>query len=148
MTQEAVQSLARECFETKIRAEIKLSLIAEIQKKRMEGYKILLLSGAIRSLVEPMAEFVQADFIVCSETERIGGTYTGEMASLHPYGVTKQILAMDFCNKNGFDLSTALAYANEFDDRFLLDAVATPVAVHPDHELRKLAEKKNWRIFE
>ena len=145
---EALRLLAEDCFEKKIKPDIKLKLASEIRDKRNEGYSILLLSGSIRFLVEPMARLLQADHIVCSETEIVEGAFTGELTSLHPYGQNKKILAIQFCRDHGFEMSTATAYANEFNDRFLLNEVAIPIAVHPDSKLRTLATKKKWTILE
>ncbi|MBL7960087.1 HAD-IB family phosphatase, partial [bacterium] len=146
LKEQEVRSLAVECFDKQIQFDIKNTLLEEIRRRKSEGYKILLLSGSLPCLVEPMVKYVGADFMICSELELSDGKFTGNMTALHPYGHNKKILSELFCKKHGFDLQHACAYANEWADRFLLESVAEPVAVNPDDKLGKTAQKKKWRI--
>lgn len=139
-----LRALAVECFAKQVRPDIKDRMHEEIRRRKAAGYTILLLSGSLPCLVEPMKQYVQADFMICSEVEITNGIFTGEMTALHPYGRNKKILAEKFCKENGFDITQSCAYANEWADRFLLEAVAEPVAVDPDAKLRRLASKNKW----
>ncbi|MBL7994810.1 hypothetical protein JNM05_05510, partial [bacterium] len=76
------------------------------------------------------------------------GKFTGNMTALHPYGRNKQILAELFCKENSFDLQKSCAYANEWADRFLLRAVAEPIAVDPDSRLSKTAIEQKWKTID
>lgn len=142
-----LRSLAIECFDKQIQGNIKNNVLEEIHRRKAEGYKILLLSGSLPCLAEPMVQYVRADFRICSEVELSDGRFTGTMTALHPYAMNKKILAEKFCNENRFDLRQSCAYANEWADRFLLEAVAEPVAVDPDEKLKQLAMKKNWKVI-
>lgn len=141
-----LERLANECFNREIIPSVKTELTDEIEKRRSEGYKILLLSGSLPCLVEPMLDYVKADFMICSEIEIKDGICTGETTALHPYGKNKKKLAEKFCKERGFDMMQSCAYANEWADRFLLEAAAEAVAVDPDGKLKKLAVSKTWEI--
>lgn len=140
--------LASDCFNQEILSDIKQQLLDEIDRRRSEGYKILLLSGSLPCLVEPMVAHVKADFMICSEVENVNGIFTGEMKALHPYGENKKLLAEKFCTENDFEMNQSCAYANEWADRFLLEAVLEAVAVDPDEKLRKMSLQKKWKIIE
>ena len=142
-----LRRLAKDCFKKEIMPNIKTALVSEIERRKSEDYKILLLSGSLPCLVEPMVEHVKADFMICSEVENVNGVFTGEMKALHPYGENKKLLAEQFCSKNGFEMNLSCAYANEWADRFLLEAVAEAVAVDPDKKLRNMAVLKSWRTI-
>ncbi|MBL7996888.1 HAD-IB family phosphatase, partial [bacterium] len=117
LKEQDTRALAAECFDKYIQFDIKNKLVDEIRRRKSEGYKILLLSGSLPCLVEPMVRRVGADFMICSELELSDGKFTGNMTALHPYGRNKQILAELFCKENSFDLQKSCAYANEWADR-------------------------------
>lgn len=137
-----------ECFDQEIKHDIKTILLDEIRRLKSTGHKILLLSGSLPCLVEPLAQYVQADFTICSEVERLNGRFTGELNAPHPYALNKKTLAEQFCNKNSYDLKQSCAYGNDWSDRFLLKAVREAVAVDPDKKLRTMALRNNWKIIE
>jgi phosphoserine phosphatase len=141
-----LRKLALECFENFIKPDIKAALMNEIQKRKSDGYQILLLSGSLPCLVEPMVQYTGADFMICSDVEIVNGRYKGEMKTLHPYGKNKKLLADNFCKEHGFRLEQACVYANEWADRFLLESAGEAIAVDPDKKLEKLAGVKKWRI--
>lgn len=141
-----LRRLANECFNSEIISSVKKKLTDEIERRKHEGYKVLLLSGSLPCLAEPMAKHVKADFVICSEIEIKDGICTGEMTALHPYGKNKKTLAEKFCKERGFDMMQSCAYANEWADRFLLGAAGEAVAVDPDEKLKKLAVSKTWGI--
>jgi HAD superfamily hydrolase (TIGR01490 family) len=143
-----LRKLAAECFNKEIISSTKRSLMDEIERRRSEGYKILLLSGSLPCLVEPMVNLVKADFMICSEVENVNSVFTGEMKALHPYGENKKTLAEKFCKEHGFDMMQSCAYANEWADRFLLEATAEAIAVDPDGKLKRLATTRNWKIID
>ena len=48
--------------------------------------------------------------------------------------------------RDGLDLEASYAYSDSGTDAPMLEAVGNPVAVNPDRELRRLAEKRGWQI--
>ena len=48
--------------------------------------------------------------------------------------------------EQGFRLEDAVFYTDSMSDLPLLERVAEPVAVNPDPRLRRIAEKRGWRI--
>lgn len=148
MKETELRSLAEECFNKEILFSIKKEILKEIDRRRSESYAILLLSGSLPCLVEPMVRYVHADYWICSKVEIKDGQFTGDMTALHPYGQNKKILAEKFCQNHGFDMKKSCAYANEWADRFLLQSAAEAVAVDPDKKLRSMALRNNWKILD
>lgn len=142
-----VQEHAQQCFSEQIRMAVKPSIVDEISRRKKDGFHIVLLSGSLRCLAAPMAELVQADDVICSETEIRSGRFTGEMTSLHPYGIAKRTLAEAYCTQRKSTLGNACAYANEWADRFLLKAVGEAVAVDPDEKLKRVSILNKWLII-
>ena len=142
-----VQRLAEQCFDEYIRPSVKSVMVEAIEACRKEGYTIVLLSGSLRCLAEPMQLFLKAEDLICSETEIVNNQYTGEMTSLHPYGKNKKTLAHQYCVEHQITLQCCRAYANEWADRFLMQAVGEAVAVDPDKKLHKLSQSYDWRVL-
>lgn len=142
-----IRQHAAQCFDEYIRPSIQPLMIDAVEMCRKDGYTIVLLSGSLRCLAEPMQRFTQAEDLICSETEIVNNRYTGEMTSLHPYGENKKILAIRYCLDHQIAMESCRAYANEWADRFLMGAVGEAVAVDPDEKLKRLAVEKKWRAI-
>lgn len=148
LAESTVAECARECFDAVIRADIRPSVRDEISKKKTEGYRIVILSGALETLVRWMAREVGADDAIASRIGVANGRYTGQLTDLHPYGKRKAILAERYCLAQQSDLSEAVAYGNEGADLFLLSRVREAVAVTPDGDLHHWARHYGWRMME
>lgn len=142
---EMIRQHAAQCFDEFIRPSIKPLMTEAVETCRKDGYTIVLLSGSLRCLAEPMQRFTQAEDLICSETEIVNNRYTGEMSSLHPYGENKKTLAIRYCTDHQIAERNCRAYANEWADRFLMEAVGEAVAVDPDENLERLARIKKWK---
>lgn len=148
LSTEAVERAARRCFEESIRPDVKKNVVEEIVKRKKDGFRIVLLSGSLRCLAEPMASFCGADDVLCSEVDVKDGRFTGRMISRHPYGFNKKRIAEEYATQSKASMNEACAFANEWPDRFLMTSVGEAVAVDPDERLKALALQKKWRIMD
>jgi len=48
--------------------------------------------------------------------------------------------------REGLDLAGSYAYSDSITDLPMLEAVGQPVAVNPDRELRREADRRGWQI--
>ena len=69
---------------------------------------------------------------------------TGDLDGPRVSGSEKVRQSEEVARTCEFDLRQSAAYGNAFDDRFLLTAVAYPVAVNPDRQLAQLARERDW----
>lgn len=143
-----IESAASECFEKTIRFDFRDNVVAELNRKRAEGYTIVLLSGSIDPVANLIARYLNADALICSKLERKSDRFTGNLVNLHPYGIHKKKLAEKFCQDYGTELKNALAFANDYSDRFLMASAGEAVAVYPDPQLKKMALQRNWKIID
>ena len=75
------------------------------------------------------------------EPEIIAQQYSGRLLKPHPRGPNKSLYASEWLQTHGLVWKDAIALANDWQDRFLLNR-ATPVVVHPSPRLFHLAQKK------
>lgn len=140
--------LARECFENIIKAKISPWAIEYIEDHKKDGHKIVLFTGSVDILVEPLGDYLGADFTISTKLEIESGNYTGERLNLHPYGENKLKLLKEFCEQKHIDRLESYAYADRYSDVPFLSSVGRPTAVNPDRKLRKYAEQCNWKLIQ
>ncbi|MEU3337227.1 HAD-IB family hydrolase [Streptomyces sp. NPDC006668] len=106
-------------------------VVSALRRHRARGALIVLVSGSFRPCLEPVAELLGADEILCSEPEYADGVCTGLVE--HPViGVEKGRLARTLMRRRAVSPSRAAAYADHASDLDLLRSVGRPVAVGDD----------------
>lgn len=143
-----VEEIAHRCFVETLRPSIAPHISELIHAHRAEGRTVALMSGSLSILVRPFHEHFQTDLMVAHELETVDGRFTGQRASLHPYGENKAKLAEQLAAEHELDLSRSYAYGNHHTDAHKLALFGHPVAVNPDRKLRKIAKENGWQIEE
>ncbi|MEU8711320.1 HAD family hydrolase [Streptomyces sp. NPDC093272] len=106
-------------------------VVSALRRHREQGALTVLVSGSFRPCLEPVAELLGADEILCSEPGYAGGYCTGLVE--HPViGVEKGRLARTLMRRRAVSPSRAAAYADHASDLDLLRSVEHPVAVGDD----------------
>ncbi len=118
--------------------------LREIEKRKQEGYRLILLTGAPQILAERF-RILGFSIIVGSEIEEKDGLLTGELL-LYPPGRKKAELLGEISRKQGINLNKSYGYGNGYGDRFFLEKVGNPVAVNPSRRLRKYAISRGWPV--
>ncbi|KAB8162279.1 HAD-IB family hydrolase [Streptomyces sp. 3MP-14] len=106
-------------------------VVSALRRHRREGALIVLVSGSFRPCLEPVAELLGADEILCGEPEIADGHWTGELER-PVIGVEKGRLAREALRRHGVPMARATAYADHASDLHLLRAVGHPVVVGDD----------------
>lgn len=76
------------------------------------------------------------------------GIYNGTLIGPFCYKEGKAEIMRSMAAERGYDLSRSYAYTDSVSDLPMLEAVGHPVAVHPEPELREIAEQRGWPIIE
>src|SRR5206468_11446648 len=108
--------------------------------------KVFIVSSSAEEVVRPMAERL-GDVSVVATRAKVDeeGRYTGEL-EFYCYGENKAVAIKEVAEREGIDLSGSYAYSDSATDLPMLEAVGHPVAVNPDRELRKEAERRGWQV--
>lgn len=123
--------------------------IERLKFHKNEGHYLVIASGSIRYYLEPAADDLGFDNIVCTDLEYgPDGLLTGRPVGQICIGDYKRELAEQLAKKEKIDLRKSFAYGNNGADIPLLKLVGNPVAVQPSSRLRRLAQKHNWPIIE
>jgi fatty acyl-CoA reductase len=118
--------------------------LERLREHKALGHRVVLLSGALDFLLEPMKDL--ADDVLCSTLAQENGAYTGELVGTPVAGDARARMLASFARKRNVDLSRSYAYADAISDLPMLEAVGHPVAVNPDRRLRSAAEGRGWQI--
>ncbi|HEU0175299.1 MAG TPA: HAD-IB family hydrolase [Blastocatellia bacterium] len=143
-----LRRLARECVERDIEPRLSPEAVNRLRWHQSAGHLVILLSGTLDLLLEPLAERLGVYARVGSELEIENMRFTGRIAGARPFGLTKAECLATINRANRFNLKRSFAYADSFADRHLLAMVGHPVATNADMALRKVAESRGWMIEE
>src|SRR5438045_848672 len=108
--------LASRCFETDIKPRLSKAGLEAIKEHKAQGHTIVLLSGSLDFLLEPLKEYVGAGHLIAAHMEVVDGKLTGKIVGDFPYGSHKAILIKHFAQEHGLDFSQSYAYADHHTD--------------------------------
>lgn len=136
----------RDAFPRIARPRIFPGAESEIASLRAAGFRIVLVTGATRAVVAPIAEHLRADHVIACELEEAGGRYTGRLL-VAPIGDEEKARRIrEYAAREGIDLERSTAYGDNFADIPMLEATAHPVAVNPDRRLAEIAARRGWPV--
>jgi HAD superfamily hydrolase (TIGR01490 family) len=145
---EKMKALARRCFESDIRPRLSPAGLEAVRGHREQGHSVVLLSGSLDFLLEPLKEYLGADHLIAAQMEVVGGKLTGRIVGRHPYGSYKAELIRHFAEEHGVDFSKSYAYADHHSDHEVLKLFGSPVVVNPKAKMKEIAEREGWDVRE
>ena len=135
--------LGRESFSGFTLGRFYPEALDRLREHKEAGHRVVLLSGALDFLLEPMRGMV--DDVLCASLEEEDGVYTGELTGAPIAGDARARMLASFARKRNLDLSRSYAYADSISDLPMLEAVGNPVAVNPDRRLAAAAKDRGWQ---
>ncbi|MEU1027028.1 HAD-IB family hydrolase [Streptomyces sp. NPDC005904] len=130
----AVEEWARRWFAERSAAEgfYVRHVVAELRRHRAEGATIALVSGSFRPLLEPLAEAVGAEHVLCARPERCGRVYTGALLGAPVIGDEKRRLVRELLSRHAhIDPADCYGYGDDVSDLPMLSEVGHAVLVAP-----------------
>jgi HAD superfamily hydrolase (TIGR01490 family) len=145
---EDFQQGAAAFYQDYLKPHLAPNIHARVNKHRRQGHRLILISGSVRYMLEPVAEDLGFDHLLCTDLE-IGedGLLTGRAKGPICLNSNKRILAEILARKVNIDLASSYAYGNHQSDLPLLELIGNPYAVEPTEPLRRVALSKKWPIL-
>ena len=147
-TEEELYALGRELFREEIAGQLYPEVWELVAAHHERGHLVVMASSATRFQVQPMADELGADGLLCTELEVSDGVLTGRADGTTLWGSGKAAAARKDAAERGVDLADCFAYANGTEDADFRSAVGHPVAVSPTDDLRRLATEMDWPILD
>jgi HAD superfamily hydrolase (TIGR01490 family) len=142
---EVMRGLGREALDAVTLRRIYPEGMRRIREHQRAGHRVLLLTGALDVVVEPLAELLGVE-VDCAHLLVRDGRLTGDLQSPPPAGEARGALLEDYAERNGVTLAESFAYADSLSDLPMLELVGTPVAINPDARLSQVAGQRGWRV--
>ena len=117
-----------------------------VDTHRQLGHHLVIVSSATRYQIEPVAEALGIEEILCTELEVQNGELTGVVKGQPCWAEGKLFAAESWAKDNKANLKNAWFYTDALEDQPLLDAVGHPVAVNPNTDLELHARSCGWPI--
>ena len=142
---EVMKGLGREALDAVTLRRIYPEGMRRIREHKRAGHRVLLLTGALDVVVEPLAELLEVE-VDCAHLLVKEGRLTGDLQAPPPAGEARATLLEEYAGSHGIVLSESFAYADSLSDLGMLELVGTPVAVNPDARLSQVAGQRGWRV--
>jgi HAD superfamily hydrolase (TIGR01490 family) len=139
-----VESIIREAL-AELDPYIYLEALDLMELHRALGRKVYLVSSAVEEVVRPLAERLGDVGVIATRVRIEDGKYTGEL-DFYCFREGKATAIREVAESEGIDLAGSYAYSDSATDTPMLEVVGHPIAVNPDRELRREAEKRGWQI--
>ena len=129
----------------RLAAEVFPEVRAMIRAHQKQGHTVAIVSSATRYQIEPLANQLGIDNVICTELEVENGKFTGELSGRPCYAERKVDAVESFAKKHRVKVDKSYFYSNGAEDVALLETVGHPVAINPDSKLADIARKNGWR---
>jgi HAD superfamily hydrolase (TIGR01490 family) len=146
-TPQEMRELVASALEPVLKPLVYEEPLALAREHKRRGDRIYIVSAALQEIVDALAADLEFDGALGTICEVQDGVYTGR--SLRPlHHQAKADAVRELAERDGFDLSTCTAYSDSHSDLPFLALVGHPVAVNPDHELRRVAAVRGWPVVD
>ena len=145
---EEFQQGAAAFYQEQLKPRLAPNILKRVEQHHQEGHVLVLISGSVRYLLEPVAEDLDFDHLLCTDLE-VGpdGLLTGKAKGPLCLDSTKRVLSEKLAEEAHIDLASSYAYGNHQSDLPLLELVGHPYAVEPTEPLKNVALKNEWPIL-
>ena len=150
----AKKEMARVSFESYLRARVFPAALEAIRVLKAQGFDIVLVTGSLDFMVEPVASLIGADAVIANELEMTAGAnesevaFTGALRSVAVADDEKRVRVLAYAEANDIDLGASRAYGDALADEAMLRLVGSPSVVSPKGDMRAKAEREGWPILE
>jgi HAD superfamily hydrolase (TIGR01490 family) len=145
---EDFNKMVEEIHKKIIIASIRPEIIEEIRIHKENKAEVAILSSALSTICQPLADFLGIDHVLCSELETVDGRFTGKPVGKFCFGKEKLVRLIDFCAENNYPIDETYYYGDSIDDLPVLAKVGHPVCVTPDKRLTEIAISRGWMVHQ
>ena len=147
MHRDRLIGLADDLFEVTLKPSIYAMSEALVKQTRDQGYRNVLVTGALDFTVRPIALHFGFDEIICNRLEFKNHVATGKVLDPLVAETQKATIIKSFAQEQGLDLSASCAFSDSMSDIPMLAVTGHPVATNPTGRLKRFARQKEWSII-
>ncbi len=144
--EDSYAAFGRELFESHIARLIYPESRALVDAHLRKGHTVAIISSATPYQVEPAAQDLNIEHVLCTRLEVEKGMFTGKVLRPTCFGHGKVTAAESLVEKFGVDLDQSFFYSDSDDDLQLLERVDNPRPLNPNKKLLAIAENRGWPV--
>jgi HAD superfamily hydrolase (TIGR01490 family) len=144
---ETLKKLHDEYMRTVIKPNITEKSRQLIEKHRVAGDTLLIITATNSFITHPIAEELTIQNILATDPKMVNGKYTTDIEGIPCFQEGKVKRLNQWLNINAHTLAGSYFYSDSHNDLSLLEKVETAVAVDPDETLREIASERGWDII-
>jgi HAD superfamily hydrolase (TIGR01490 family) len=148
MPRAELEEIARESFESRLRADVYEGAAALIAGRRRAGSRVALATSSVDIIVEPLARHLGVDDVLATVLEFRDGICTGRVEGKPMFRAQKMEGVLAFIEAAGETPANCGFYSDSIYDLPLLESIGRPVAVNPDFRLRRIARTRGWPVID
>ncbi len=143
---QVIEPLGEEFCREELCPVVAVDGMRRMEEHRRAGHRIVLITGSLDFLVQPIADALRVDRSIAAVLEQAEGLYTGRLVAPLPYGEEKRVLIQRLAAELDLDLGSCFAYGDSPGDLEILKAVGHPMVVNPIRGMGALAVQYRWPI--
>lgn len=120
---------------------------ALLERHRIQGDQLLIITATNRFVTEPIAKLLDVDELLATDPEYVGGRYTGNISGIPCYREGKVARLEEWLSLQDEKVSEITFYSDSHNDLPLLQRVDRAIVVDPDDTLRAEAQRRRWPII-
>ncbi len=144
---EDLEEMGLRLFQQKIEKRVYPEMHDLVRAHQRQGHTVVLSSSATSYQVEPVAQHLGIDQVVCNRFTVEDGLLTGEVEQPVLWGSGKADAVQAFAAKEGVDLDRSYFYADGNEDLALMYLVGNPRPTNPGGQLEGVAKKRGWPVL-
>ncbi|MDA8421156.1 MAG: HAD-IB family hydrolase [Pseudomonadota bacterium] len=146
-TRPVLEDWRRDFLHTKILPLIGPAARALVERHRIQGHTLLIITATNRFITAPIAREFGIPNLIATEPEERDGRFTGKVSGVPSYREGKVTRLRDWLAVHHEDLAGSWFYSDSHNDLALLELVDHPVAVNPDAVLAAHARERGWPVL-
>jgi HAD superfamily hydrolase (TIGR01490 family) len=143
---QVIEPLGEEFCREQLCPSVSPAAMRQIDEHRQAGHTIILLTGSLDFLIDPIATALQVDRCFAGCLEQMNGVYTGHFVPPLPYGEGKRQLIEQVAQDLTLDLAQCYAYGDSPGDLEFLRSVGYPTVVNPIRGMARVARQEGWPV--
>jgi HAD superfamily hydrolase (TIGR01490 family) len=141
-----LERIAYENFVEYVRPRLFEGVVDHLTSLRRAGTEIVLVSSSPGLVIQPLAIYLGCSDSLTTPVLYERGRLVGVGSGPACYGEGKRYWAEEWAQNHQINMDDAVAYADNWSDRSLLEHVGRAVVVHPRGRLLRLARRRGWDI--
>jgi HAD superfamily hydrolase (TIGR01490 family) len=141
-----LEQVAQTNFQEFVRPRLYEGVAEHVRALRRSGTYVVLVSSSPGIVIAPLSTYLGCTDTITTPVRIERGRLVGTGDGPPCYGEGKLHWATAWATERGIVMDEAVAYADNWSDRALLERVGQAVVVHPHRKLKRLARRRGWIV--